>query len=106
MLNANVARASGLRVGGASLLRWTGTCGRDAAGTRRRGRLRYDFPCIPGGEVIRVQIGGDDLRPGFVKFLEIGDDPPKGSVRRLRLQIADMLTDEDLTADRKRHDIF
>ena len=50
-------------------------------------------------EIIRVQIGGDDLRFGFVKLLKIGDDAAEGGVRLLRFQIADVLADEDLIAD-------
>ena len=46
--------------------------------------------------------GGDGLRLGVVKLLEIGDDTEEGSVCLFRLQIADVLADENLIADRKR----
>ena len=106
VLDAKVAQASGLRVGGASPLRRLGTGGRDAAGTRRRGRLRYDFAGKLRREIIRVQIGGDDLRFRVVKLFKIGDDAAEGVVRRLGFQIADVLADENLVADGKRDGVL
>ena len=53
-----------------------------------------------------MQIGGDDLRFGFVKFFKIGDDAAEGGVRLLRFQIADVLADENLIADRKRDGVL
>ena len=57
-------------------------------------------------EIIRVQIGGDDLRLGLVKIFEIGDDTAEGGVRLLRFQIANVLADENLVADRQRNGVF
>ena len=53
-----------------------------------------------------MQIGSDDLRLGFVKFFEIGDDAAEGGVRLFRFQVADVLADENLIADRKRDGVF
>ena len=53
-----------------------------------------------------MQIGGDDLRLGLVKLFKIGDDAAEGGMGLLRFQIADVLADENLVADRKRDGIF
>ena len=53
-----------------------------------------------------MQIGGDNLWFGVVKLLEIGDDAAKGGVRLFGFQVADVLADENLIADRKRDGVF
>ena len=53
-----------------------------------------------------MQIGSDNLRPGLVKFSEIRDDTTESGVRLLGFQIADVLTDENLFANRECHGIF
>ena len=59
-----------------------------------------------GGEIIRVQIGGDDFRSRVVKLFKISDDAAEGVVRRLRFQIANVLADENLIPDGQRDGIF
>ena len=59
-----------------------------------------------GREIIRVQIGGDDLRFGLVKFFKIGNDAAEGGMGLLGFQIADVLADENLVADRERDGVF
>ena len=53
-----------------------------------------------------MQVGGDDLRFGLVKFFEIGNDAAEGGVRLFGFQITDVLADENLVADCKRDRIF
>jgi len=57
-------------------------------------------------EIIRMQIGGDDLRFGLVKFFKIGNDAAEGGMGLLRFQIADVLADENLVADCQRHRVL
>ena len=91
---------------------WTPICvGADCPGScvrRRRAAEspRSEFVRKLCREIIRMQIGGDDLRFGVVKFFKIGDDAAEGGVGRLRFQIADVLADENLVADRKGHGVF
>jgi len=66
----------------------------------RRARPTFQFVRKFGREIIRVQVGGDDVRFGLVKLFKIGDDAAEGGMGLLRFQIADMLTDENLVADR------
>ena len=53
-----------------------------------------------------MQIGGDDLRHGPVKFFEIGNNAAEGGMGLLRFQIADVLADENLVADREGNGIL
>ncbi len=53
-----------------------------------------------------MQIGGDNLRPGVVKFLKIRDNAAKGGVRLLRFQITNVLADENLVANGERDGVF
>ena len=59
---------------------------------------------IFGREIFRVQIVRDDLRFRLVKARQIRDGAGEGVVRRLRRQIADVLTNENipLYAERDR----
>ena len=57
-------------------------------------------------EIIRVQIGGDHFRLRVVKPRQIGGDAAERLIRLLRFQIADVLADENIFADRQRHGIF
>ena len=46
-----------------------------------------------------MQIVGDGDRRGLVEAQEVGDDPLEGGQGLGRLQVADVLADEDLTPD-------
>ena len=56
--------------------------------------------------IIRVQVGGDDLRPDLVKFFKIGNDAAEGGMCLLRFQITNVLAEENLVADREGNGIF
>ena len=88
VLNANPGRDALLRV----------LAGRQLSPTDLQGK--------PGRKIIRVQIGGDDSRPGVVEFFKIGDDPSESVMRLFRLQITDMLADKNLRADGQGDGVF
>ena len=79
--------------------------GRDAIASRRS-RQALPFFRKLGRKIIRMQVGGDDLRFRFVKPLEIGDDAAERGMGLLRFQIADVLAEENLIADRERDSVF
>ena len=53
-----------------------------------------------------MQVRRDDLGSRFVKPLEIGDHAAEGLVGRVGFQVADVLADEHLRADRQRDGVL
>jgi hypothetical protein len=57
-------------------------------------------------EILRVQVARDGLGLQFVQVGKVGEHLLKRSVSRDRLQVPDVLADEDLVADRSGHCIL
>src|SRR5579871_988915 len=55
------------------------------------------------GGIIRMEIAGDRLRLEAIESAEIGDGALERSARLERIEIADMLAEEDVLADGDRH---
>jgi len=53
-----------------------------------------------------VGVGGDDGRRRLVEALEVGNDAPESLESLVRLQVADVLTDEDLRPHRERDGVL
>ena len=68
--------------------------------------LRHSLPRELRREILRMRVGGDDFRGGLVEGLEICDHPSEGPESPVRLQIADVLAEEHLGADRECHGVL
>ena len=64
------------------------------------------FVCKLRGEVVRMQIGGDNFRFRLVKPFKVGGDAAKGVLGRVRFQIANVLADEHLFRHRQRDGVL